>query len=220
MIDTIHDIGHYCGRFSDSFWGEPQNSLSNIAFIVAAGFGLAVWKSNERRDGFQLALIALAALIGVGSFVFHSMPNTFTLQLDLIPIQLFGLAAFFYLARFEFGLSVWAALMTIILFFLLRQSWLLIAPAGALGGGITHIPTLVLVLGSGVWLYLHGRRPGRYLLAASSFYVAALAVRSVDLPLCSIFPFGFHWLWHCLTASVAGAVLLGLIPRRLRGEVG
>ena len=211
MIDTVHGIGHYCGRMGDGFWGEPQNSLSNAAFFVAAGLGFLAWRDTGKRDVRQLILIALTALIGVGSFVFHSIPNDLTLQIDLIPIQIFGLAALLFLAQAEFGLLRWQAVLAVAVFFALRQTWLLFVPRGALGGGISHVPMVVLLIGSGIWLHTHHRSVGRYLLVAAAFYIAALAVRSIDLPLCSRFPFGFHWLWHCLTASVTGAVLLGLI---------
>jgi len=211
MIDTIHGIGHYCGRFADGFWGEPQNSLSNGAFLIAAGVGFSAWRARGARDVWQGVLIALAALIGVGSFIFHAMPDNVTLQLDLIPIQMFGLAAFFYLARGEFALSRWLAVLAVAVFFLVRQGWLMIGPRGGLGGGMSHVPTVALLIGCGLWLRGRQRPVGRYLLAAAGFYIAALAVRSLDLPLCSRFPLGLHWLWHSLTAAVTGTVLLGLI---------
>jgi hypothetical protein len=43
-------------------------------------------------------LFALAASIGVGSFVFHSVPTRETLMGDLVPIQVFGLAFLAYVA--------------------------------------------------------------------------------------------------------------------------
>ena len=213
MIDTFNRVGYYCGRFGDGLAGELQNTLSNGAFIVAAGFAFVVWRQSAKRDVFHLLLIVLASLIGVGSFVFHSAPNMTTLQIDLIPIQLFGLAAIFYLARREFELPLWAAVLTIALFFLARQGWVLAAPRGALGGGITHIPTVFLLAGSGAWLSYQRRKFGHYLLMAAGFYVAALAARTADVLLCSGFPLGFHWLWHLLTAAVVGSVLLGIIKR-------
>lgn len=211
MIDTINRIGYYCGRFSDGFAGELQNSLSNIAFVVAAALGFAIWRSNAKRDRFQLALVILAALIGVGSFTFHSAPSMLTLQFDLIPIQLFGLAAFFYLARREFELQVLGALLAIAVFFLARQGWVFIAPRGALGGGITHIPTVLLLVGCGIWLSIKGKKIGRHLIIAAGFYAAALATRTADLLVCNSFPLGVHWMWHILTAAVVGSVLIGLM---------
>lgn len=134
-----------------------------------------------------------------------------TLQFDLIPIQLFGLAAFFYLARREFELPILGALLAIAVFFLARQGWVMIAPRGALGGGITHIPTVLLLVGCGIWLSAKGKQVGRYLTIAAGFYVVALVARTADLLVCSRFPIGVHWIWHILTAAVVGSVLIGLM---------
>ena len=218
MIDTLHKIGFYCGRTGDGFWGEPQNSLSNLAFIVAASAGFLVWRAPGNRDRFGLLLIGLVAAIGIGSFLFHSHPDGLTLQFDLVPIQIYGLAAFFTLARGEFGLSFAKAVLAIIAFFLVRQGWLLLgpllAPRGFLGGAMSHIPTIILLIGCGLALHTRQRPVGAYLLCAAGFYVAAIAARSLDVPLCQRFPFGLHWLWHCLTAATAGTVLLGLVRHR------
>jgi len=215
MIDTLHQIGFYCGRFHDGFWGEPQNSLSNAAFLVAAGIGLRAWRASARRDRYQLLLTGLAALIGVGSFLFHAHPDPLTLQFDLVPIQLFGMAAFFYLARAGFGLSTARAGAAILVFFLIRQGWLVIAPwiapRGFLGGAMSHVPTVALLLACGLLLRARQRGVASCLLVAGGFYAAAIVARSLDVPLCGRFPFGLHWLWHSLTACVVGAVLLGLI---------
>jgi hypothetical protein len=211
MTDTFSRIGYYCGRLGEGLTAEPQNALTNVAFLIAAGYGLVLWRATTRRDGYQLALIGLAAMIGLGSFLFHTMHVPITLWLDLIPIQLFGLAALFYLARGAFGLSVSGALGVIAVFFLLRQGWIISAPRGALGGGITHVPTIALLIASGILLVRRGERLGRYLLAAAGLYVAAIGARVADIMLCSALPFGFHWLWHLLTAAVIALILIGLI---------
>ena len=211
LKDTFSWVGYYCGRFGDGLAGELQNSLSNVAFLIAAAIAFQIWRTGSQRDGFQLILIIMVALIGLGSFVFHSHPGPATLQIDLIPIQIFGLAAFFYLARREFGLSIWAAVLTIVVFFLLRQGWIMVAPRGALGGGVTHVPMVLLLIGSGSWLAYRNRGVGTYLLIAAAFYCVALAARTVDVAACADFPLGFHWLWHFMTAAVAGVVLIGFI---------
>lgn len=214
MIDTVNRVGYYCGRFGEGLGGELQNSLSNGAFLVAAGLGYAVWRSKDARDATQLGPIILAALIGVGSFIFHSAPNEFTLQIDLIPIQLFGLAALYYVSRREFELPVWGAITVILLFFLVRQGWISVAPRGALGGGITHIPTVLLLVGCGIRLTYLKMKSGRFFLFAAGFYTIALLARTADLMICRSFPIGVHWIWHLSTAAVVGSVLLGLLNSR------
>lgn len=211
MQDTFSWFGYYCGRYHEGFAGELQNSLSNFAFLIAAALGFLIWRSSPVRDRFQLVLIALVALIGAGSFTFHSHPDPVTLQIDLIPIQVFGLAALFYLARREFYLPIWKATLVIIAFFALREAWGMMVPRGALGGGVSHVPTVLLLTGTGSWLIYHSRRIGLYLLIAAGLYCVALLARTADVAACASIPLGFHWLWHLATASVAGVVLIGLV---------
>lgn len=210
-IDTLHKIGFYCGRFNDGFWGEPQNALTNAAFVVAALFAFHVWKRQGYGDKFQLWMIMLTGSIGIGSFIFHTMPSQETLMIDLVPIQIFGLACIYYIATRHFSARPVIAVGVILGFALLRQTWIFFVPRGWLGGGITHIPTITLLATCGVLLLKKGDQTGKYLLIACLPYVASLVVRTMDLPLCSQFPFGLHWLWHILTATAAGSVLYGLI---------
>lgn len=215
MQDTFSKIGFYCGRFWEGPSGELHNSLTNLAFLLAAGYALFLWRTTPQRDAFHLVLIGLAALIGLGSFAFHTAPSPISLQMDLLPIQLFGLAAMFTLARQDFGLSVWGALLAIGLFFIARQGWITLMPRGALGGGITHVPAIIVLIASGSALIYRGRSLGRYLLAAAGVYIAAIGARVADVLLCSAFPVGFHWLWHLLTALVVALVLIGMVRRNL-----
>ncbi len=57
-----------CEAIVDSFLGQPVNSLTTLAFVVAAGI---VWA----RTGRRWVTVGLAAT-GVGSFLFHGpMPS-------------------------------------------------------------------------------------------------------------------------------------------------
>jgi hypothetical protein len=208
----MHKIGYYCGRFDDGFWGEPQNALSNAAFVMAALFAFRLWRRNG-GDKAQLGLILMAAAIGFGSFIFHSMPNRITLLMDLVPIQIFGLSCFCYLGVRHFRASRQSVFLAVAAFFLIRQAWILLMPAAAFGGGITHIPTIGLLSLCGIYLRSNGQRIGTWLLLACIPYAFALLVRTYDLYLCNVFPFGLHWAWHLLTALAAGTVLYGLVAR-------
>jgi hypothetical protein len=207
---TVSAIGHYCGRFAPGFFGEPLNSFSNIVFVLGALYAWRKWRLNGSEDRWQLLLFALAASIGVGSFVFHSMPTPSTLWGDLVPIQIFGLALFGYVMLRYLHLSPLSTVAMLLAFFLARQFWIVVAPHGAFGGGITHVPTLVLLIAVTFLVRHKGFPLWRYLAAASVVYVAALAVRSWDLAVCSSFPWGLHWAWHLLSALTASLLVLGI----------
>jgi hypothetical protein len=206
----MHQIGYYCGRFNDGFWGEPQNALSNAAFVIAALLAFRLWQRHN-GDKAQLALILMTAAIGLGSFIFHTTPNRMTLLIDLVPIQIFGLSCFCYLGLRHFHARRKSVLLAVTAFFLVRQAWIMLMPPAALGGGITHIPTILLLGLCGVYLRCHGERVGSWLMLACIPYAGALLVRSYDLYLCNVFPLGLHWAWHLLTALTAGTVLYGLV---------
>lgn len=217
-INTISTIGHYCGRFAPGFLGEPLNSFSNIGFIIGALYALRKWHSRGAEDRWQLLLFILAALIGMGSFIFHSIPSQATLWGDLVPIQIFGLAFFGYVLLRYLRLSYLTTVILLLTFFLVRQFWLAAAPRGAWGGGITHAPTLLLLMIMIFIMRYKGFAAWRYMAAASISYVLALIVRSWDLAVCSFFPWGLHWAWHLLTALTASLLVLGIVvspPRPL-----
>jgi hypothetical protein len=207
--ETYSALGHYCGRFATGFWGEPANSLSNLAFLLGAGLALAIWRANPRRTLPVLILILAACAIGMGSFVFHSLPSPATLWGDLIPIQVFGLLFMGYVLRFRLRFSWLATVAALIGFFLTRQIWILLCPPGLLGGGASHLPTLIM-LAIFAWALRRKADPlWPYLAAAIGSYVLALTARAFDIPLCSILPVGLHWVWHLLTALTASLIIAG-----------
>jgi hypothetical protein len=103
-------------------------------------------------------------------------------------------------------------------FFLLRQAWMLIVPQGLLGGGVTHVPTLIALLIFTFVLARRGLEVWKYLVAGAASYVVALLVRSWDVPLCDSFPLGVHWVWHIGTALAGTLVLVGLIRSEPRAK--
>jgi len=209
-VSTVSAIGHYCGRFTPGFFGEPLNSFSNIVFVLGALYAWRKWRLNGSEDRWQLLLFALVASVGVGSFVFHSIPTEITLWGDLVPIQIFGLTLLGYVLLRYLCLPPFFTAAMLVVFFLVRQYWIVATPHGAFGGGITHVPTLVLLIAVTFLVRHKGIALWRHLAAASVIYAAALAVRSWDLALCSSFPWGLHWAWHLLSALTASLLVLGV----------
>lgn len=206
---AVTHIGYYCGRFSPGFWGEPLNSLSNLSFVFGAVVAFRFWRSSPNRDPWQLPLFALAASIGVGSFIFHSHPVPVTLLIDLVPIQIFGLAALAYVCHRYIGLRPTRTVALLVAFFFVRQRWIQNVNQGLLGGGVTDVPAVLMLLSFGIILKRRRLLVANYLLLACFAYVAALLVRSWDLYLCSAFPIGLYWIWHLLTATAASMIICG-----------
>ena len=213
---ALHTIGFYCGRYGSGFFDEPQNSFSNVAFLIGALFAYRAWRTTGSNDRFQLVLVLMLGAVGIGSFTFHSYPTPTTLYVDLVPIQVYILAVLAYTLTRLLRCTWPAATLVLVGFTLIRQGWIYLLPPGILGGGVTHVPTLAALLLLVLVLARRGLPLWRFLVAAAASYGAALVVRSWDIPLCSSFPLGLHWAWHVLTASAATLVLMGLVRHQQR----
>ena len=207
--ETFSLLGHYCGRFDSGFWGEPLNSLTNISFPLGSLWAWNIWRQQSSRPIWVLVLIVAAALIGLGSFVFHSQPSPNTLMGDLIPIQIFALLFLAYALRFRLGIAWLITIGLVVGFFAARQVWIMMVPPGFLGGGASHLPALLAL---GILADQLRRRADplwRYLVLAIAAYILALIARTFDPVVCAQFPWGLHWLWHLMTAATASALVIG-----------
>ena len=103
--DWTAPIDAYCERIDASFWSEPVNALSNAAFLVAAAIAFARWRRAGASDLPALFLIAAVAVVGIGSFLFHTFANRWSRLADVIPIAVFIYGYFALAMRRFFGLG-------------------------------------------------------------------------------------------------------------------
>jgi len=234
-------IFSYCERGHDpGFWAEPLNAVSNAAFLIAAVFAFRDWLRTppERRGAVEAALIALTAVIGVGSFLFHTFATVWAVYADTIPIATFMLAYVGYMLRrlvrapwllVAGGLGVFfIALRTFRAVTSCKQAaWLPVtAEAGArcLNGSVGYLPALGALAISTVWLAALGRRSWRPIGLATITFLASMTFRTLDLELCTVTRVaghlrGTHFLWHTLNGVtlyllLRAATLYGEAPAR------
>jgi hypothetical protein len=172
----------------------------------------AAWRLQGRHpgdhDGLILALIVTIAIIGLGSFAFHTLGTRGARLLDVIPIVVFML------------LYLWT-IMTV--FFRWRTAVRILAMAGFLAftafldvgdilpflrGGSKYLPAIVVMIAIAAALLRYHAAAGRAFAVALAVFVLSFAMRSIDMPLCGVWPLGTHFLWHLLNA-----VLLYLLVR-------
>jgi hypothetical protein len=223
-VDWFLPIDIYCERTDASFWSEPINALSNAGFLVAAGYALARWRAAEPhgpggRDWPALALIIVVGTIGVGSFLFHTFANRWSLLADVIPIQVFMLGMFGLMLMRLFGWPIWAAGLGVVGFIAAGLT------APRLAGLVSQMPGVGALAGYGVgWLAMvamgaaawraadHGRAAvARNLLIASVVFALSLTFRTIDGPVCHTIPSGTHFLWHLLNALTLWLLLAAAI---------
>lgn len=203
----------YCERLGQpAFWAEPLNAITNGAFILAAIAGFWLWWARGRRDIPSLLLIGITMLIGIGSFLFHTIPNRTTVMLDVLPIQAFILLYFGLALRRYLALPLWEAILGPLVFLVVSAGIVEFVGSRTLRGGIGYLPALAALF---VFAYLVGRRQddlsrrrARGLVLAGLIFTGSLAFRTLDMPLCGVWPVGLHFLWHLLNAVVLGTLIV------------
>jgi hypothetical protein len=222
-------IRAYCERGDAGFWAEPLNAASNGAFLVAAFLAFRLAGSGPKRDRAATALAGLVALVGIGSFLFHTLAVRWAMLADVIPIALFIYAYFFLALRRLLGLSLVPAILTTLGFagFAAGLEPALDALTGQWvdrlsNGSIAYAPAILALVGVAAGLLMPQTcslgparsRAGLSLLAIAALFALSLTFRTLDAALCPSLPIGTHFLWHCLNA----AVLYGLIATAWRFE--
>lgn len=205
----------YCERLSGAFWAEPLNAVSNAAFLLAALAAFLLLRRQGRRDWPAEALTALIAIIGIGSFLFHTMPQRWTLLADVVPIQLFALCYFGLALNRFLGLSPLAAALGAILFlatcFGLASVLSPLLPAG-MRGSAGYAGFLIGLFGVALAARLHNDGATAARIAVAGFvFAASLTFRSLDSVLCGAVPFGLHWGWHLLNGLLLYLLLRAAI---------
>jgi hypothetical protein len=200
-------IDNYCERLDPGFWAEPLNAMTNGAFLLAAIFAFLRWQRAGGRDRASLWLICVTSVVGVGSFLFHTFANRWSVLADVIPIAVF-IYSYFLLAMRRYLLLPWvAALLATGIFILFNTQfiklWLSLFPGLTLNGSVGYIPAALALVAVGILCRMRAAGPeGRALLLAGSVFAVSLVFRSLDGEICSALPVGTHFLWHLFNAAV------------------
>lgn len=212
-MDWTRQIDSYCERLDASYWAEPVNAVTNLAFIFAA---LIMWR---RSGGDRLAQLLCAVLfaIGVGSYLFHTHAQTWAAIADVTPILLYILVYIYAINRVGWRLSLWPALGLTALFF--PYAWLtvpLFQLVPGIGSSAGYAPVALLILIYAVLLRSRAPELARGLAIGGGILIVSITFRSLDLPLCPQIPLGTHFQWHLLN----GLMLGWMIEVYLRAALG
>lgn len=196
-MDWTRTIDAYCERTDASYWAEPVNAVTNLAFLVAA---LVMWRRSAGLVGGRV-LSALLFAIGVGSWLFHTHATAWAAAMDTTPILLFSLTYIFLANRDFWGLPVWGAALGAAayvpysaalgyVFSLLPFFWI----------SAVYWPLPLLIFAYAALLRRQHPETARNLAIGAAILCVSLTARSLDEPLCLAIPLGTHWLWHILNA--------------------
>lgn len=221
-IDTelCRSIDQYCERLGPNWDAEPINALTNLAFVFSAWFS---WRHFSKipeanQDRFLIFVIATIPMVGLGSVLFHTLATRWAEWADVIPIMLFMLLYLWIIVRRFFGLSKASSLIALLLFSAATFGLEAIFPKDFLMGGAMYLPTIAVLVVVG------NLAPNLNTQVRHSFHIAVIlflfsyAMRSLDQPLCNLFPFGTHFLWHLLNALLLYLLVRVAIAQRAYGK--
>ncbi len=223
MIDWDAPIRAYCERGNAAFWAEPFGAVSNTAFLVAAV--ASGRRAQAARDRVCLAFAGMIAVIGLGSFLFHTLAVQWAMLADVIPIALFVIAYFaLALRRFlKLGLAITVPLtlgfaVADIAFTPILEAATGLPLARLTNGSLDYLPAFAALLG--VATALAPRDPGtaQSLALVALLFLISLAFRTLDRAACDLIPIGTHFLWHVLNAGVLYALVVLSLRSRRREE--
>jgi hypothetical protein len=200
-MDWTRAVDGYCERIDASFWSEPINAVTNLAFIVAA---LVMWRKRGDVPRARL-LCAILCAIGIGSFLFHTFAQPWAGLADVAPILGFILAYLYAINRVGWGWGPWVSFGGMLLF--LPYAAALVPLFGLIPGlgssaGYGPVPLLILIYAA--LLARRDRELARGLGIGAGLLIVSLFFRTIDLPLCDALPLGTHFLWHVLNAALLG----------------
>ena len=209
-------VDGYCERLDPGYWAQPANALTNIAFLIAA---VVMWR---RSAGLPLArtMVSNLAVIGVGSYLFHTHANRLTSVMDVAPIAGFILLYVFAASRDLLGLRGWQAGLSAAAFLpyaaLTVPLWAMVPGLGSSAG---YAPVPVLIAAYAWLLRRSAPETAKGLAIGAGILVLSLIFRTLDGPLCGVIPLGLHFIWHLLNAVML-AWIIEVYRRHMLAKAG
>jgi len=196
-MDWTRQVDGYCERLDFTFWAEPLNAFTNLAFLIAALLLTRHHMKDGAKDPGNAFLITTLWAIGFGSFAFHTFATVWAGLADVLPIAVYIFGYVTLILRRLFAVPWWQAAIgpMVLMAYMLVLAQLPIAAAPSYAAALAGLLTVAALA---QWQ----KKPAaaRGLLTAAAVFTLSLTARSLDEPLCASVSFGTHFLWHILNA--------------------
>ncbi len=213
-MDWTRQIDAYCERTDMTWWAEPWNAVSNLAFLVAA---IWMWRACSDAPGGRV-LAAILFVIGIGSFLWHTYAAAWAGAADVLPILIFILVYLYLVNRDIIGLGAWSAGLATALFLPYAAGVATVLetrPFFRISGLYWSVPLLILVYALGI--VRAAPRTARGMIFGALILCLSITLRSLDETLCPQWPLGTHPAWHLLNAVMLAWMIE--VYRRFREPV-
>lgn len=196
-------MDYYCERIDLSFWSEPVNALTNLGFILAGllAFYLMSKSSDKVSGSVHLKLLAsFMIIIGVGSFLFHTLANYWSMMADIIPIYIFQVIFLWSYLRYALKFT---RLQTLVGFaiFIVSVIATKVIPFD-INGSEMYLPSIIILVVFSILAKVRNAKLDLALLLASLCFCISLTMRTIDQSICNQFPLGTHFGWHLFNSAV------------------
>jgi hypothetical protein len=206
----------YCERTGPGFWAEPVNAFTNIGFLFAAFFSWHLALRDQVQDSGIAAITIMIVAIGIGSFLFHSMPTAVTRWLDIVPTFVFQLLYLGIYSRRVINLSMPGSVTFLLVFLAVA---VVASPfTEMINGSLIYAPALLVIFVLSAYHYQSRKLQRHLLLAAASVFLLSVVLRSFDIRICTRFEPGTHFLWHVLNALVIYLAMRSLLVNLSTGS--
>lgn len=217
-----------CERSAPGMLAEPLNVLSSLAFMAVA---ISIYRFYHRHEDLDRrwiwdvhALTFLTFIIGVNSVVFHAFPSPTTELLDTLSIVLF-IVIYFWSVLFRIGRCNFFQASICFVAFVGGSHMLVTQFPHAINDSIGYLSSMMALIVIAIHLYLKARPSSSHFMMAAIVGVCSLFCRAIDHATCADFPFGTHFLWHTLNATLLYILLRQLVRNvnreaRLRRSAG
>lgn len=193
----------YCERTDWGLLSEPINLLSNLAFFIAFAVLIYQIRLFKKISKIYYFFTFLVLCIGAGSIIFHTFATPIARWLDIIPIFTFIICYLLWANKRILNRPKWLNLSILTIFLALTLTVDLNFRHIA-SGSLSYLPAWLFLLGFTikVWYTFPSIFLRHSFLKAFCIFTLALFFRVFDTTACNFIPFGTHFMWHILNATL------------------
>jgi hypothetical protein len=197
----IRDARPYPGMFA-----EPWNAATAFLFVVIVVFWLIRLRGRLLAHPFLAVALPILFVGGVGGTLYHGLRTLrIYFLMDVIPIQILGLAVSIYI-WLRLGPKITHLLVMIaVLALLMSLGFFTLPPHYAINVSYASLALLILVPLVVALVRTRGYQVGWVITALIAFGLAWFC-RLADPWEPPLLPMGTHWLWHTFGAATTLAL--------------